>query len=401
MTMNQTDSNIRIAHIATVYQSLSVLLHDQMAATQRAGYEVIGISSPPFPADTRKLAAEEFHPVAMQRSIAPVADLISLWRLFRLFRRERFDVVHTHTPKAGLLGRLAARAAGVPIVCHTVHGFHFHSLMPRWLQRFYILIEKIASSCCDRVLSQNREDLETAVRERIVPADRIGLLGNGIDVKTFDRARLDAAEIQRKRSELGLREGVPVVGFVGRLAARRKGFTDFLKAAQQVAEMVPDVRFLIVGQPDKGKSDAVSGDLAEEFGIAERCLFLGHRPLNELPLLYAQMNLIALPSLFEGLPRAILEGAAMGVPAVATEVKGNREAVRHGETGFLVPHADVDALTDSMVTLLRNPDLAADMGTAARRFAEDRFDERKVIDRLLEEYSRLLRNQRRELQVAA
>ena len=125
----------------------------------------------------------------------------------------------------------------------------------------------------------------------------------------------------------GIPPDAPVVGFVGRLAARRKGFVDFLAAAKEIAAQLPQARFLIVGATDTGKPDAVEPSAAADYGIADRCVFLGHRANAELPLLYKRMDVLVLPSLFEGVPRVVMEAAAMGTPCVVTDVKGNREAV--------------------------------------------------------------------------
>jgi glycosyltransferase involved in cell wall biosynthesis len=329
--------------------------------------------------------------VTISRAISPLQDLKSLWQLYRTMRRERFTVVHTHTPKAGLLGQLAARLAGVPIVINTLHGFYFHREMRPLERRFHILMETIAALCSDLVLSQNREDIETALQERICTPDRVSHLGNGIDLTAFDPDRYVAEALQNERTRLGIPDGARVVGFVGRLAARRKGFLDFLAAAQQIVERQPDTRFLIVGEADRGKPDAVEPEAARAYGVDRHCVFLGKQPNVRMPLLYRLMDVLVLPSLFEGLPRAIMEAAAMGVPAVATDVKGNREAVVNGRTGYLVPLGDVAALARSVLDVLSHPERADLMGEESRRFARQQFDQERVFATVKQEYRRLLR----------
>jgi glycosyltransferase involved in cell wall biosynthesis len=326
----------------------------------------------------------------MRRSLTPLADLRSLWRLCWVMRRERFTIVHTHTPKAGLLGQLAAGMAGVPVVVNTLHGFYFHDHMRRAARRFYITLEKVAARCSDRILSQNREDIATALRERICAAEKIDHLGNGIDLGVFDPGRITPETTRALRRELRIQPGAKVIGFVGRLAARRKGFLDFLRAGAELVKRLPHVCFVIAGSSDPGKPDAVHPEVAKEFGIWEQCRFLGLRENAELPALYALMDVLVLPSLFEGIPRVIMEAAAMGVPAVATDVKGNREAVIDGRTGYLVAFADVPALAGAIEKLLRHPDQARRMGEEGRRLALESFDERRVFDRVRREYLELL-----------
>jgi len=380
-----------VAHITTVDLSLRYLLMNQMRSIQDAGYAVVGISAPGPEVATLEAAGIRHIPVAMTRNFTPHADLLSLWHLYRVMRRERFTIVHTHTPKPGLLGQLAARLARVPVVVNTLHGFYFHDHMhPAW-RRFYITTEMIAARCSDVILSQNSEDIQTAIRERICRPEKIKLLGNGIDLTQFDPARISADAVLACRRELGIAAAAPVVGFVGRLAARRKGFLDFLAAARNLAEQLPDVRFLIVGEADHGKPDAVEPAAAAEYGIADRCLFLGQQPNDRLPLLYKVMSLLVLPSLFEGVPRAVMEASAMQTPAVVTDVKGNREAVEHDRNGLLVPLGDVAALTAAILCILNDRAMAGRMSVEARRMALERFDERLVFARVQDEYARLLR----------
>jgi glycosyltransferase involved in cell wall biosynthesis len=160
--------------------------------------------------------------------------------------------------------------------------------------------------------------------------------------------------------------------------------------AQQVSREIPAARFLVVGDADKGKPDAVEPDAAREYGVYEKCVFVGHRPNDELPLLHRVMDVIVLPSLFEGVPRAIMEASAMSTPAVVTDVKGNREAVREGYNGHLIPLGDVDALSAAILSILNDPQKAAHMGQNARRRAIEEFDERLVFEKVLAEYRCLL-----------
>ncbi len=386
-----TNNQIRIAHITTIDMSLRYLLLNQLRSIQQSGYDVMTISSPGPHCPALRAARIRHIPVPISRNLNPVADLISLWRLYRVIRRERFTIVHTHTPKPGLLGQLAARLAGVPIVINTLHGFYFHDHISPFWRRFYITMEKIAARCSDVVLSQNREDIQVATLEGICPPERIKYLGNGVDLNTFDPNRFSEPEALSRKQDLGIPIEAPVIGFVGRLAAKRKGFLDFLAAGQRVLAQLPQVRFLIVGEADPGKPDAVEPSAAADYGLAQACVFLGYRPNCELPMLYKVMDVLVLPSLFEGVPRVVMEASAMGVPAVVTDVKGNREAVEHHRNGLLVPLGDVPALAEAILELLTDQDKAQRMGQAGRQMALERFDEQLVFARVKAEYARLLR----------
>jgi glycosyltransferase involved in cell wall biosynthesis len=368
--------------------SLRYLLLNQLEWIREDGYDVVAISAPGPDVPLIESHGIPHFDVPMTRRFTPVADLKALVALVRVMRRERFDLVHTHTPKAGLLGQLAARISGVPVVVNTLHGFYFHEGTKPLPRRFYILMEWIAARCSDVILSQNREDIATAVDEGIAKPEDLKWLGNGIDIVRFDRDRLPADTLDQLRRDIGLDADAPVVGFVGRLV-EEKGILDLLEAAKKVVAHQPNVQFLIVGPYDDEKPDALRPDIAEKYGIAERCHFLGMR--QDMPELYALMDVLALPSYREGFPRAPMEASAMGVPCVVTDIRGCRETVDPGVNGLLFPVGDSAALADAILELLGDPERLRDMGAAGRLMAEERFDERKVFARVLAEYERLLR----------
>lgn len=383
---------IRVAHVTSIDTSLHILLLNQLKSLQNAGYEVIGISTPGPDVPILEANGIKHIAVPIARSIEPWHDLSALWKLYQLFRQEKFTIVHTHNPKPGLLGQLAARMAKVPIIINTLHGFYFHENMSSMEQQFYIYLERIAASCSHIILSQNKEDMATAIARGICGPDKITYLGNGINLCQFNPDKISLTEIQAQKQRLAIPPDAKVVGFVGRLAARRKGFLDFLQAASRVAQQIPNVRFLIVGAADTGKADAVEPDAAVASGIADKCFFLGHRPNAELPAYYRMMDALVLPSLFEGVPRTVMEAMAMRVPAVVTNVKGNREVVEHGKNGLLVPYGNVAALTEAIVDLLRNPQLARNMGETGYQLAVKHFDEQHVFSRVRNTYAALLQS---------
>jgi glycosyltransferase involved in cell wall biosynthesis len=387
--LDRTGPRTGVAHVTTAAMSLRYLLRGQMEAIRERGYAVTGVSAPG--PDAAVLAAHGIAhaPVPMTRRLTPFQDLVSLVRLFRAMRRHRFSIVHTHTPKPGLLGQLAARAAGVPVVVNTLHGFYFHDRMPAPARRFYIALEKIAARCSDLILSQNEEDVDTALRLGIARPGQIRLLGNGIDVRRFDPAAVDRRAGAAARAALGISRDAPVVGFVGRLVAE-KGLPELLDAMRLVVRAVPRVRLLLVGGTDHEKADHLGPAAAAARGIEDVCVFAGVR--QDMPELYAAMDVFALPSHREGFPRSPMEASAMKVPCVVTDVRGCRQAVAHGRNGLLVPVGDAGALAEALISLLRDPIRARRLGEDGRRRALAEFDERRVFARVLDEYERLLQS---------
>lgn len=379
---------IRTVHMTTVDMSVRHLLLNQLLALRSAGFDV-GAVSADGPDIAPVIAAGVAHwPVPFTRRMTPVQDIRAAWRIFRLCRRERFTIVHTHQVKAALFGQAAARIAGVPIVINTVHGFYFHEHTP-WLKRWaWVQLERLCARFSDVLLSQNREDMVTAVDTGICRPDQIQHLGNGIDVRRFDRADVAPEAIERVRADLGIPAGVPVIGFVGRLV-REKGVSELFEAVRSVSRQHPGLRLLMVGPVDLDMPDHLGPGSADAAGIGELTVFAGYR--HDLPALYAIMDVVVLPSHREGLPRVPMEASSMGVPTVATDIRGCREVVRPGRNGFLVPVRDSVALAAAIGRILDDSELADNLSRHARDLAVAEFDEQLVFDRVKATYVSLLR----------
>jgi glycosyltransferase involved in cell wall biosynthesis len=376
-----------VVHVATVDMSLELLLGPQLEAIADAGYRVVGASAPgPYVDALARRGIEHIPLDHATRAVAPVADARALAELVALFRRLRPAIVHTHTPKPGIYGRLAARMARVPVVVNTVHGLYALPHDP-WPKRVLVYgLERLAASCSDAELLVSPEDLSTLRRLR-VPADRLAVIGNGIDLGRFDPAAVPAADRVAARRELGaVTDDDVVVGLVGRLV-REKGYPEFFEAAARLGPRFPHLRVAVVGPDEPDKADSLT---AADRRAAERAgvRFLGAR--DDVVRLYAGMDIHVLASHREGFPLSPMEASAMGVPVVATDIRGCRQAVDDGLTGLLVPPRDPVALADAIARLASDPDERLRLGTAARRKAQDAFDHRRNIDLVLATYERLL-----------
>lgn len=384
----------KVIHVSTSDMSIGVLLRNQLLRFRDAGYDVVAVcTAGPYVPEIERLGIRVV-PVPMIRSITPGADLRALAELYRVFRRERPDIVHTHTPKAALLGQYAAVAARVPIRVHTIHGLYFPGHMTRRTRPLFVALERLTMRFAHLNLSQNPEDIPVAIQERICHPDRIEFLGNGIDLSRFDPASVHAARVEELRTELDLppRGDVRIVGIVGRVN-REKGYLEFFDAAARVARSASDVRFLIVGPVEKEKANALDPvALTREYGLTGRVVYAGLR--SEMAELYSLMDVLVLPSHREGFPRSPMEASAMGRPVVATDIRGCRQVVVDDETGFLVPPRDPEALAEAILRLLDDPARMMRMGRAARAHALANFDEQRVVDRTLAAYGRLLHSRR-------
>jgi glycosyltransferase involved in cell wall biosynthesis/ribosomal protein S18 acetylase RimI-like enzyme len=374
---------VKVAHLATVDLSLRYLLLPQLEAAKEIG-ESIGISAPgEFVSELEQRGIRHIGIPASTRGMSLTSDLRAMGQLWRILRRERPDILHTHNPKPGVYGRILGRLAGVPIVVNTVHGLY--ATPDSSLSRKLVIygLEALASRFSDAELVQNPEDLELLRRLHIAPADKLGLLGNGVDLDRFNPESVRSFGEETRR-QLGIGPEEVVVGFVGRLVAE-KGIPELIEAA---AMLGPEVTVFVVGPHDPDKDDDL-GEEPLEKGRREGVRFLGMR--RDIEALYGAFDIFVLPSHREGFPRAAMEAAASGLPVIATDIRGCRQVVEDGVNGLLVPVRDPARLAEAISRVASDPDLRREMGEASARRAKVDFDEARVVDIVMSTYRRLAR----------
>ena len=386
----------RVAHVVPTDRIAYLLLRRRLKRLADAGYEIHLLcgrapdSGAPGGVDYEAAFAGlgvRVHYQTFEREISPAADVRCAAELYFAVRRGGYDIVHSHNPKGGLLGPPAARLAGARRVLHTVHGFLFHD-RTRGLRRVEaVAAERWTANWCHHLLFQVEEDLEYARDHRFKAAERLHLVGNGVDESYFDPAA-DPGAGARRRQELGWDADHLVVGTTGRLV-REKGYAEFFDMAGRVARQRDDVRFLIVGLFEPEQSDAVDPrELARAHGVGDRCAVLQGR--DDMPALYAAMDLFVLASHREGLSRSLLEAGAMARPAVACDIRGCREIVVDGVTGRLAPVREAAALAEAVGKLLDDEPARRQMGRAGRERVVARYTEDLVARRVIDCYRRIL-----------
>jgi len=376
---------VHVAQVATSGMAITVLLHDHVRALEQSGYRVTAICAPGPWAEQARQKGIHVETVDFRRELSPASDLRAFWQLHSLFRRRRFQIVHTHTPKAGLLGPLAAQLAGVPTVLHTVHGFLFHDRMPLWKRSLFWASEKFTATFADQLLSQSEEDVDVARTTHLCSASRVHYLGNGIDVDFFRPSR--AKEVRASaRAELGVSDSEIVVGSVGRFVYE-KGFAELFCAANQIITKHAHIHFLMIGGRDHDQSDCVEAETFERLRPTKRFHILDWQ--NDMLKWYSAMDLFVLPSHREGVPRACMEASAMELPVVATDIRGCREVIIDRESGILVPVRDAQRLAGAIESLVAESDVRHNMGAYGRQHIVANFSQRQVLDRLLRLYSQV------------
>jgi len=377
-----------VVHLTTTDMSLDWLLGPQLSAFIAAGYDVVGMSAPgPHLANLAALGVRHVPVPSFTRSSNPLDDVRAFGQLWRLLRRERPDILHTHNPKPGVLGRVAGRLAGVPLVINTQHGLYAQPTDRRRRRWPVYAAERVAAAFGHLELVQNPEDVDTLVKVLRVPARKVRLLGNGIDLARFNPDAVPAGTRARMRAEWGVPEGHVLCGTVGRLV-REKGITELLVAAHGLRAAGVPATFVVIGPTDDEKADAVPAAEMDQ-ARADGVVLTGRR--SDMPECYAAMDMFVTASWREGFPRAAMEAAAMGLPVVAADVRGNREVVADGVNGARFPVRDAAALEAAVAALVAAPERRAAMGAAGRVKAAREFDQQRVIEITLDAYRGLRR----------
>jgi glycosyltransferase involved in cell wall biosynthesis len=330
-----------------------------------------------------------YHCIPIARSYNVASHVRAVFLLRRLIARERFEIVHTHTPIASLIGRLAARLANVPITLYTAHGFYFHDRMPPLKRRLFIMLEKFGGYLTDYTFTVSGEDRDAAVALGISDLERVLHIGNGVNLNRFDPDRL-RSERDAVRESLGIAPNQPVVCITGRLV-REKGYLELIDAFARVVRRIPEAVLLCIGGALESDHDDASDEIAarvQAHGLSEQVRFLAFRADVERVL--CASDVFALPSHREGMPISILEAMAMGLPVVATNIRGSREAVKEGVSGVLVEVGDVEGLAASLTELLSDPAGRASMGRHAQHIAKNEFNENDIFEKQLAVLERLL-----------
>ena len=315
------------------------------------------------------------------REIRPLKDLAAFLKIARILRTikkhargtgcntDGMVIVHTHSSKAGILGRWAARLTGIRHIVHSVHGFSFHQFQHPLVRAFYILLERLTASITRAFILVSRANMEEGLKEKIFNTDQAMLIRSGIDISEYQSVRSDRIAM---RASLGITNGDPVVAMVACFKPQ-KAPLDFVKTARLVIDEHEQVEFLLVGD---GVLRSQIKELAEQLKISDKVHLAGWR--KDVPEIMNSIEILVLTSLWEGLPRVLPQAMAAGVPVVASDVNGSREAISDGINGFLTRPHDVQGMARKILYLLTHPDEARAMGRNGKGMVQE-FDIWKML----------------------
>lgn len=383
---------IRIARISTVPFFVVTQLKHQIAMLEQSGAHLTVVTSDGAGMEVlSEMRGISCQIIDIRRAISPGRDALALLRLFLFFRKNRTQIAHSTTPKAGLLTAIAAFVAGVPVRLHTFTGqpwVGMHGVKGRLARLSDVLVGRLNTRCYADSASQR----QFLIDHQILGADRLFVIGAGslagVDIHRFDRTRFSPADRASVRRALGIPDAAPVLLFVGRIT-EEKGVRELLRAFGVLKPEFPQVHLILVGPVDaeSGVDGSISQDDITQLGDVHS---VGYTDSPETYMAIA--DVLCLPSYREGFGTVVIEAAAMGVPTVGSDIYGLTDAVVHEETGLLVPARSTEALVAALSRMLESQPLRAGMGEAARLRARALFDAEKVNLQIAQEYSALLRS---------
>mgnify|MGYP005635261609 CR=1 FL=1 len=367
---------MKICQLSSVDFTLKHFLIPLIDAQLDQGYEVIAVCSDGDYIENLREEGYLIHTIPIYRSFNIIKQISCIWCLYKYFKKESFDIVHTHTPIASLAGRIAAYFAQIPYIIYTAHGFYFHDDMPTFKKWFHIYLERLLGKITFLLLTQSEEDRISAIKYKIIDKTMAFTIGNGVDKSQF--IRKNSSERASMRRDLEIPKDAFVVGMVGRLV-REKGVIEFLKAAELVNSENKNVYFILVGE--RLVSDH-AGAVEEQIQSTLKQVGSHLKPLglcSNMSEIYSTMDLFVLPSWREGMPRSIIEAMMIGLPIIATNIRGCREEVIENETGFLIQVKSPESIVKSINKFLNEPELVSKYGDNGRERAIKYFDENKII----------------------
>lgn len=382
----------KLIRVTTVAISMNIIMRGQLRHMNQY-LEVIGVTSYDRKhfEECQEREGVRMHAIAMARTIHPVRDIVSLWKLYSFFRRERPAIVHTHTPKAGLLGMIAAWFARVPARMHTVGGMPLVEArgVKRWLLN---AAERITYACAHRVYPNSHGLRGIIIENRFCPEEKLRVLGNGgtngIDATFFSDEHFNTQVRDRLRSEMSIGESDFVFCFVGRIA-KEKGIRELVDAFSSVRETSRSrkVKLLLIGPFES--THGVLDDVIRERILQDDDIITPGRFDDVRPYYYLS-DVYVFPSYREGFPNSLMEAGAMGLPSIATDINGCNEIVQHGVNGLLIEPKDANALAQAMLELVVDDAKRRKLSGNARQLVVSRFSREVVWEAMLTEYNSFL-----------
>lgn len=382
----------KLIRITTVPVSLLSLLRGQHRYMTQQGFEVVGVSSSGKELDeVSKSEGIRTETVEMTRTLSPEKDLKSLWQFYRLCRKEKPTIVHSHTPKAGIVGMMGAWLARVPIRLHTVAGMPLMEATGA-KRKLLDLVEKMTYSFATKVYPNSQGLYDFIVEGNYAKPKKLHVIANGssngIDTSFFSPNSVSEETKQQLRQELGVNENDFLFVFVGRMVGD-KGLNELITAFPTIHAQHPNAHLLLVGNFEQ-ELDPLLPQTEEVINNHPNIHAVGYK--KKVKDYFAISNALVFPSYREGFPNVVMQAGAMGLPSIVTDINGCNEIIEEGNNGIIIPAKNEDALKDAMITMIENKELYQHLKSNARDMITKRYEQVIVWEALLEEYKRLIDN---------
>ncbi|MCL4548438.1 MAG: glycosyltransferase family 4 protein [Bacteroidetes bacterium] len=396
--MTKIDTNKKVLHIITLFNVGGATENTifTVAGLIKKGYkvEIITGSSSSVEGSMHEITERLKIPVHtfpnLRRKISPLWDLVITFQLFKFIKKNKFDIVHTHSAKAGVVGRIAAWLAKTPIVIHHNHGNPFHRFQNWFVHELFKSIEKFASLFCIKIVSVTYTIVDEMVANKIAPREKFVVIRSGFDVENF--MNYDTTNNNNTREKYGLSENDIVLGNIGRLSVL-KGHIYLLKAFEKVSMKLSNAKLVLVG--DGEIKDELTKFISER-NLSDKVIFTGLVWPKEIPSIISVLDVVVHTALLEGLPRVFAQSMLMGKPVIAFDLDGAHEVIVDGKNGYLIEPMNIDMLADRILDLISDISKARKFGEFAKNNISDDFSIQTMVDNTDRLYQELLLNSLRD-----
>jgi glycosyltransferase involved in cell wall biosynthesis len=330
--------------------------------------------------DIRKKGINILVEKALKRNISPINDLKALYKITKLLSNSQYQIVHTHTSKAGFIGRIAAKLAGVPVIIHTLHGLSFHEFMPKWQKYLYISMEKIVGKFTDLFISVGKNIKEKSISVGIGDAKNYVTIYSGMNLSKFENVNIN---LKKLKMDLGISIDAPIIGTVVRLEPR-KGPQYFVDVIAKIQKKYSDIIAIIVGE---GSYKSELERKIRKLKLEKNIILTGYR--QDIAEVISLIDVVCLTSLWEGIPRVLIQGAKLGKPLVAFDIDGNSEVIKNGINGYIIPALDIDQFAIKTLQIIRNKKLKCKMSIESKKIIDQKWDKNYMAQKIQEQYLRI------------
>jgi len=393
MTDHLIRNNLKILHIITVF-SIGGATENTLLTVRgfiKKGYKVDILTGPNISSEGdmyelgKKFGVNVITLSTLKRKIHCFYDLISLFKIYRFIRKNEYNVVHTHSSKAGIIGRIAAKMARTPIIIHTIHGLPFHAYQNLFLNKLYVLIEKIGARLSDKIITVTYKIIKDSLKNGIGFKDKFKVVRSGLDISTFTKNDFDSEEVRKR---LGISKEDIVVGKIARFS-ELKGHKYLIDAIRKIISSNPRVKVLLVGS---GELENKFKGVVKDLNLEQNIIFTGLIEYEKVPEIISALDILVHTSLLEGLARVFPQAFLLRKPVVSFDIDGASEVVLNNETGFLVEPKNSEQLAEAIIKLINDQKLRERFGESGYNLVRENWSQEKMVDDLELIYDQLGNN---------